>query len=137
MKHLLMSLFVIVLIVAACGGDDDTAADAGDTVVTMTEFAFEPADLAMVAGTEARFAIENAGSITHDWIVVQPGHEVETEDAIPDDMGDDFSILSVELAAGQAYTTNLTIDEPGTYQIICAVPGHFTAGMAGELVVTQ
>ena len=36
---------------------------------------------------------------------------------------------------GQTRTIRFTIDQPGTYRIVCTVPGHADAGMAGTLVV--
>ncbi|MFM8876138.1 MAG: plastocyanin/azurin family copper-binding protein, partial [Anaerolineae bacterium] len=32
-------------------------------------------------------------------------------------------------------TLTFTPSEPGTYKIICSVPGHLDAGMTGELIV--
>jgi uncharacterized cupredoxin-like copper-binding protein len=44
--------------------------------------------------------------------------------------------VEVEAIAGGASTTeSITIDEPGTYQVICALPGHFDEGMQGTLTV--
>ena len=36
---------------------------------------------------------------------------------------------------GQTQRIRFRIDEPGTYRIVCTMPGHADAGMAGTLVV--
>ncbi len=136
MKRVLTPLLAIVLVLAACGGDDDTDADASGAVVTMTEFTFDPPDVAVTVGEPQTVEVKNAGSINHDWVVVELGREVTDEDGIPDDLlADGFASVAVELAPGQALTVDLDMDTPGTYQVICAIPGHFSAGMVGELVV--
>ena len=38
--------------------------------------------------------------------------------------------------AGEAITITFTAPAAGTYQVICNVPGHFSAGMEGLLTVT-
>ena len=43
-----------------------------------------------------------------------------------------------ELRAGPGERTSDTFlapSQPGTYQVICKVPGHLEAGMEGELIV--
>lgn len=59
----------------------------------------------------------NRGQVFHDLI-------------IPD--------LDVTLAAepGEAVTEGITVATPGTYELLCTVPGHADAGMRGTLTVT-
>jgi uncharacterized cupredoxin-like copper-binding protein len=41
-----------------------------------------------------------------------------------------------EVDAGESATFTFTApEEPGEYQIICAIPGHLEAGMQGTLTV--
>jgi len=42
----------------------------------------------------------------------------------------------MEATAGAVATETFTAPAAGTYQIICALEGHFDSGMEGELVVT-
>ena len=37
---------------------------------------------------------------------------------------------------GQTAKIRFVIDTPGTYRILCTIPGHAEAGMVGTLVVT-
>jgi hypothetical protein len=37
--------------------------------------------------------------------------------------------------AGESATQKFTVDEAGTYQVICAIETHFNAGMEGALTV--
>lgn len=41
------------------------------------------------------------------------------------------------IQAGNTTTISFTPEEPGTYDIVCTVPGHSQAGMTGDLVVTE
>ncbi|MFP5255319.1 MAG: plastocyanin/azurin family copper-binding protein [Acidimicrobiia bacterium] len=37
--------------------------------------------------------------------------------------------------SGESTTEAFTVDEAGTYQVICAISSHFDAGMEGTLTV--
>ncbi len=87
--------------------------------VTAREVRFTPADLRVVAGQTAVLTFRNDDPVFHDW-------EVE-------------GLANVDAGArpGQTRKIRFTIDQPGTYRILCTVPGHAEAGMVGTLVVEQ
>ena len=97
----------------------DRWVDAGATrlAVTARDTAFTPADLRVEAGRTVVLSFRNDDPIFHDW-------EVE-------------GLANVDAGArpGQTRTIRFTIDQPGTYRIVCTVPGHADAGMAGTLLV--
>jgi P-type Cu+ transporter len=97
----------------------DRWVEAGATrlVVTARDTAFTPADLRVEAGRTVVLSFRNDDPIFHDW-------EVE-------------ALANVDAGArpGQTRTIRFTIDQPGTYRIVCTVPGHADAGMAGTLLV--
>jgi uncharacterized cupredoxin-like copper-binding protein len=127
--------------VAGCGGDDDdnagnggggygavggatetsTAATAagGEAVdMSLTDFALNPADPSVNAGT-VTFDVTNDGQTTHALEVEGPGEEVETED----------------LAPGDAAKLTVDLNKPGTYEMYCPVGNHREMGMEGEITV--
>ena len=71
--------------------------------VSLENFAFDPAELTIAAGTEVTFL--NADSATHTVTEGVDGTAV------------DDPIINVELAGNQA--ESFTFDEPGTYDITC------------------
>jgi Cu+-exporting ATPase len=93
------------------------AAGAERLDVTAHELAFTPADLRVEAGRVVVLSFRNADPTFHDW-------EVQ-------------GLANVDAGArpGQTSTIRFTIDQPGTYVIVCTVPGHADAGMTGTLVV--
>jgi plastocyanin len=138
-------LAVFPLALAACGDDDDddtTAASettteatettteeaasgdgggggGGETVdVSLVDFAIEPPDPTVAAGT-VTFAVTNDGQAPHNLEI--EGNGVEEE-------------LEADLQAGES--GELTVDlEPGTYEYYCPVGSHAAQGMEGELTV--
>jgi uncharacterized cupredoxin-like copper-binding protein len=118
------------LLTGACGGgsDDDegSTADtkasgsetpAGPSIeVSGKEFSFSPNTLTLKAGQAQKIVLKNTGSIEHDITVSEA----------------DFKLT---VQAGQSGDKSLTIDKPGTYQFICSVAGHESAGMKGEITV--
>jgi plastocyanin len=78
---------------------------------------FIPADVRVEAGRTVVLEFTNDDPVFHDW-------EVE-------------GLANVDAGArpGQTQRIRVRIDEPGTYPIVCTVPGHADAGMAGSLIV--
>ena len=90
-------------------------------VVKSTEFAFEPTTLQLRAGVATRIELDNRSALVeHSLLVRAPG-------------GGDL----IHLHAGPKGTDAGTyrLDSPGTYEVLCTIPGHTEAGMVGKLVV--
>ena len=121
----------VFLLFAACGGDD------GGVEVSMTEFAFTEAALTVGAGSEVTLAVSNDGTVIHNWSLVKLGQEIARESDLPEDPADrdDLYLVKVELDPGQSTTTTFTAPAAGTYQVICDIQAHFSAGMVGTLTV--
>src|SRR3546814_7834296 len=101
-----------------CSSDlSEVAAPSGVSTleVTLKDFAFDPDDLRVDAG--AVLNLTNEGSVAHNLAV----------DGTASDM----------IEAGEGGTLDLADVEPGTYTIICEVPGHEAAGLRGTLVVER
>jgi plastocyanin len=125
-----------VLGLAACGDDDDdetagtgtgTQAEqppppekpASDTVtITETEFALQPAEVAVKKAGVVEFKVVNAGGIPHALEVENEDLEEETEEIAPGES----ATLKVELARG-------------TYELYCPIGDHEQQGMTGVLRV--
>lgn len=118
---LLVATAAVSLLGAACGDDsDDTAEDPAEragTEVGIDDFTFAPDPFEVPAGTSVAFV--NNDDVTH---TVTEG----TRDA----PGDEFD----ETLDGGA-STEITFDEPGTYEYFCAL--HGGEGMSGQIVVTD
>ena len=90
--------------------------NAAEYVVVAGEFVFTPDEIEIRSGETVNVVLNNRGALFHDLTV-------------PD--------LGFVLAAdpGERSAGAITVQEPGRYPFICAVPGHADAGMNGTLVV--
>jgi plastocyanin len=115
---------LLSLVLAACGGGaaatpspspSPSPEPQGLEVVT-TEFAFEPADITIPAGSDTTITLVNRGIVEHDFTVDE---------------------LGVKIHADIGKTASGTIAAPaaGTYEVYCSIPGHKQNGMVGTLVV--
>lgn len=83
--------------------------------ISMVEYAFVPAETTAEPGQG--LAITNDGAISHSYLIIDLAK-------------------GTELPAGGEGTLTLPDDvEPGTYRVICDLPGHVEEGMVGSLVV--
>ncbi len=105
----------------------------------MNEFAFEPSRWSVAAGTDVTVTASNTGSIRHEWVVLQEGVRLDDEADKPDDEAvfqRDFVFFQLDAEPGAEQTATFAVPaNPGTYQVVCAIPGHLGAGMVGELRV--
>jgi len=129
----IITMFAILLgltfALAACSGGSATT----HLKVDLTEFMFNPSNFTVPAGQEITLDLTNNGAIMHDFIIMKYGTTV----------GDDFGDEDVpniywkaELEPGTSASYTFTApSEPGDYQVICGVQGHYQAGMVAKLTV--
>jgi len=108
-------VLVGVVVVAALMGNRGSSAPAAGITVSMTDYAFQPAPIEVGAG-HVRFTVVNHGDVAHDLVLPELGKG--TADQRP---GSTAS-FDVEL-------------RPGTYIVVCDLPGHRAAGMETQLIV--
>ena len=99
----------------------DATPQATVRIQTFDHLRFEPKRIEVRAGVPTRIELENAGAAEHSLVVKTPDGE------------QDWVHLHVPPGATEAATYQL--DEPGTYPVLCTIPGHTEGGMIGELVV--
>lgn len=116
-------LAVLVLAIAAfgltsCGGDtaDTTEATTQITVTGTDALAFEPDAFTVPAGEQITVELTSEPGVEHDFVIEELGDE---------------HVASAD--AGETGTGTFTIDDPGSYTVYCAVPGHREAGMEASL----
>ena len=102
----------LVLGLAACG--DDGGSDAAAVPVSMTEYAYDPAPIRME--TDGTLHLTNDGAEPHNLVIPELGK-------------------GVEVAPGGEADLHLDGQDPGTYRVICDLPGHLEQGMETELVI--
>lgn len=92
--------------------------DAGSstTAIDLVDIAFNPAEVALSAGTDQELTLTNTGAAPHNFSI--------------DELG-----ISVDLQSGESTTVTVN-GAAGTYAFYCNVPGHREAGMEGTLTLS-
>jgi plastocyanin len=113
---ILATLVLLGIAMVACnGGGDGGSAGSGNRIV-MTEFAFDPDPITIAAG-DTVLELVNEGAVDHNLLVGELGRG------------------SPSVKPGGSYELGLEGVEPGTYRVVCDLPGHTEAGMVTELIV--
>jgi len=98
------------------GTADAPVPEASTIEVVATDLRFDPTTVTITAGDTVNLALVNDGRAFHDLTIPALGFLLDAE-------------------AGGETSGSLTVDEPGTYEFECSVPGHAEAGMRGTLIV--
>jgi uncharacterized cupredoxin-like copper-binding protein len=110
-------LMVAVMVIAfTAGGSSGPSSDSAASTISMTEMAFAPDPIEVSRG-DAKLRIVNDGKLPHSFLIPELGK------GTPD------------LATGDEMELDLTTQEPGTYRVICDVPGHLEQGMETTLIL--
>lgn len=110
-------LLVVLTLVTVSSLDDGEPSNPGSaTVVSMVEMAFVP-DPVEVPVADARLRLVNDGEVPHSFVVTELGKG------------------SPDVDPGEVFILDLTDQDPGTYAVICDLPGHREAGMETTLIL--
>tara|TARA_R110002020_G_scaffold241722_1_gene454963 strand:- start:725 stop:1204 length:480 start_codon:yes stop_codon:yes gene_type:complete len=150
---LLASLSTPVLAAGSHAGGHDEAMAVGEpgdkakatqTIrVTMKEtddgrMIFSPSTFKVRKGQTVRFAINNAGELDHEFVLDQEAKVMEHKavmEKFPEMEHDDPN--AIRLAPGKSGEIVWKFTNDGTFKIACLVPGHYDAGMHGDLTVAK
>ncbi|BCH62703.1 copper oxidase (plasmid) [Agrobacterium vitis] len=125
-------------------GEPGKKAEATQTIrVSMKETAdgkmiFTPNTFRVRKGQTVVFAIKNAGELDHEFVLDQEEKVMEHKavmEKFPDMEHDDPN--AIRLAAGKSGEIIWKFTNDGTFKIACLVPGHYDAGMHGDVTVAQ
>jgi uncharacterized cupredoxin-like copper-binding protein len=127
-------VMVASLVLAACGGGSpsDSGGGSNSIDVTLADFSFTPKDWTVPANTSITLNIKNNGSVAHTWVLLNKAITPPYSNADQSDV----VFASPQIQPGKSQTVTFTSPAtPGTYEVICDLPGHLEAGMEGTLTV--
>jgi len=124
-------LILLAILLSACGlGENSTETD-----FELSDFAITPNHFTVPAGSEVTIKITNNGIVVHDFNIINYGVDIGEKF---DDEDRPNVIWEMEVQPRKTGTgTFIVPNQPGTYQIICSMPGHLQAGMFGTLEVVK
>ena len=144
-------LVLLSFVVSACGtaaddtttsaSEDQTTTSAGsgtstELTTSVVEMEFTPNTWTVPAGEQVSIIITNDGTVKHEWVLMQEGVTIASEADLPEseeELMADFVNVEEEVEPGETKTLTFQAPPAGTYQIICAIEGHFDGGMEGTL----
>lgn len=162
---LVATIAAIAVLATACGSDEPDIAnpvpgaeadddhgefafgepaesDDADRVIEIDatdDFTFEPAEVEIAMGETVTFRIANVGNLPHDFTIgdaeTQDEHEAEMAD-MPMGDPDGHDANAVTIPAGETVEMTWTFTEAGTILMGCHIPGHYDAGMRGEITIS-
>lgn len=126
------TVLAALLILTGCATQADDATTTTSTppprtVVSANEYSFSPAVLDLEEPTTIE--LRNIGGLAHTWTVL--ASEIETEV----DLATAEVLAEARVEVGQSAIVDIAALGEGSYQVVCAIPGHFSAGMEGRLVL--
>jgi len=108
-----------------------------ELTIDLSEFAFTPSEITLTAGQPYVIKVVNVGDVKHEFTAEDFFGSIafrKAEDASGEFKGP--APREVEVFAGAEIELYLIPTEPGTYDLVCEIEGHFEAGMFGTITVT-
>ncbi len=118
-------------------GDSTPAATSGEVVtITVSEFSVISSLTEFRVNQPYRFVVKNEGAIPHE-LMVLPEMANIGERTMDELHHVAVAVVPVEdLGPGATAEVEVTFAEPGTYELACALPAHYDAGMNLAIAVS-
>jgi uncharacterized cupredoxin-like copper-binding protein len=124
-------------------GEPADAADADRTVqvTALDTLAFDPATVQVEAGETLTFEVTNDGELVHEFVfgdqALQDEHEEEMKEMVESgEMMMEDEPNGIAVPAGETKEITWHFAEAGELQFACHQPGHYGAGMKGDVDVS-
>jgi uncharacterized cupredoxin-like copper-binding protein len=99
---------------------------------------FTPAEFKVRAGQTIRLSIKNGGEMDHEFVLDGEKEIMEHKavmEKFPEMEHDDPN--AIRLTAGKSGEIIWKFTTGGTFKFACLVPGHYDAGMHGDVIVAK
>jgi uncharacterized cupredoxin-like copper-binding protein len=97
---------------------------------------FEPAALSVRRGETVRFVLKNEGKLMHEMVLgTSEGLRAHAEEMKKQTGMHHAAPYMMHVAPGKTGEIVWQFTEPGEFQFACLIPGHFEAGMVGQVKV--
>jgi P-type Cu+ transporter len=113
----IVALIGLGVVAGVTAADRAIDASAKQIVIVARQSTFIPAVVHVTAGRFVILELVNEDPVFHDWTV------------------EGLTNIDAPARPGQTARIRFLIDRPGSYRVVCSVPGHAAAGMTGTLVV--
>ncbi len=127
-KVLVVTVFVLALMLTACGSNKVTLN------VTATDEGYDSTTYTVPAGAQVTVSLTNTGVLQHEFAILKLDQHVTPPFGEKDEDKILWELDGVD--AGTTKSDTFTAPtEPGSYDVICGIPGHIEKGMVATLVV--
>ena len=104
---------------------------------------FSPDLLQVAAGETLKLVVHNSGKLPHEMVlgseVALKAHAIEMKQSTGHSGGHDHGssndLLALSVKPGETKEWVIRFDQAQTLQMACLIPGHFEAGMKGQVIV--
>ena len=99
---------------------------------------FKPDSFKVRKGQTIRFAVKNDGEVDHEFVLDQEDKVMEHKalmEKFPEMEHDDPN--AIRLAPGESGEIVWKFTNDGVFKVACLVPGHYDAGMHGNVTVAK
>jgi uncharacterized cupredoxin-like copper-binding protein len=104
---------------------------------------FTPDLLQVAAGETLKLVVHNSGKLPHEMVLgseaALKAHAIEMKQSTGHSGGHDHGssndLLALSVKPGETKEWVIRFDQAQTLQMACLIPGHFEAGMKGEVIV--
>jgi uncharacterized cupredoxin-like copper-binding protein len=100
------------------------------------DMAFDPDRIEVEAGEVVRFVVTNTGEAVHEFVLGDAAMQAEHAHQMADDGHAHDDPNAISLAPGETKELTWRFGEAGTVEYGCHEPGHYEAGMHGEMTIS-
>lgn len=121
-------------------GEPAALADA-DRVVAITasdDLMFDPSEIKVTMGETIEFEVSNPGTVGHEFVIGDDSFQAVHADEMAGMEGDMLppdEVYAISIVPGETRSIAWTFSADGVVKYGCHVPGHYEAGMVGDVMV--
>ncbi|MBI4236773.1 MAG: hypothetical protein HY688_05425 [Chloroflexi bacterium] len=117
-------LGALLALLGGCGGSATSSGAPAEVEVTLSEYRVASSLTSFSKSAPFRFAIKNAGTTEHEWMVMPRGATEHSK-----------MLAHAGMPAGSARVQEFTFKRAGDYEFACHLPGHYEAGMVLPITI--